>query len=307
MRLSRTLLALTAVSMLLFAVSNAAATRPNATASQTAACNLASPTPNMFPCTINGTTIANPQALGTYCQANPSACSSQQPGGGPPSGGPPSGGPPSGGPPSGGQPGGGQPGGEMKPCAPGVLPTYTTPCLIPDCEAGQKPSPTKPCRSNSGGGGGGGEGEGEGGGGDGGFDAPPTARIQKEMKSKYMVINIDVEGSGEKNGSFDVTFQKVVSGVSKTTIGFLNDQLEGDSFVIETSAKTVCFADTPDKDKVPDKVSCRLLDEAADDFPGSIKSQFRGKVKFDSATYEPVFTASKIIFLKGTFNVAKIR
>ncbi len=195
----------------------------------------------------------------------------------------------------------------MQPCAPGVLPSMTTPCLIPDCEAGQKPSPTKPCRSNSGGGGGGGEGEGEGGGGDGGFDAPPTARIQKEMKSKYMVINIDVEGSGEKNGSFDVTFQKVVSGVSKTTIGFLNDQLEGDSFVIETSAKTVCFADTLDKDKVPDKVSCKLLDEAADDFPGSIKSQFRGKVKFDSATYEPVFTASKIIFLKGTFNVAKIR
>ncbi len=293
MRLSRTLLALTAVSMLLFAVSNAAATRPNATASQAAACNLASPTPNMFPCTINGTTIADPQALGTYCQANPSACSSQQPGGGPPSGGPPSGGPPSGGP----------PGGEMQPCAPGVLPSMTTPCLIPACEAGQKPSPSKPCRgSNSGGGRDEGDDEG-----DGGFDAPPTAGIQKEMKSKYMVINIDVEGSGEKNGSFDVTFQKVVSGVSKTTIGFLNDQLEGDSFVIETSAKTVCFADTADKDKVPDKVSCRKLDEAADDFPGSIKSQFRGKVKFNSASYEPVFTASKIIFLKGTFNVAKIR
>ncbi len=297
MRLSRTLLALAAVSMLLLAVSNAAATRPNVTASQAAACNLfAGPT---FPCTLGGTTFATPQALGAYCQANPSACTTQIPGGGPPGGGPPGGGPPGGGP-----PGGGPPGGEMKPCAPGVLPSYTTPCLIPDCEAGQKPSPSKPCRgSNSGGGGGKGDDDGD----DGGFDAPPTARIQKEMKSKYMVINIDVEGSGEKNGSFDVTFQKVVSGVSKTTIGFLNDQLEGDSFVIETSAKTVCFADTPDKDKVPDKVSCRKLDEAADDFPGSIKSQFRGKVNFNSASYEPVFTASKIIFLKGTFNVAKIR
>ncbi len=225
-----------------------------------------------------------------------------QPGGGMPGGGIPGGGMPGGGMPGGGMPGGGQPGGEMQPCAPGVLPSYTTPCLIPDCEAGQKPSPSKPCRGGNSGGGGRDDDDG-----DGGFDAPPTTRIQKEMKSKYMVINIDVEGSGETNGSFDVTFQKVVSGVSKTTISFLNDQLEGDSFVIETSAKTVCFADTPDKDKVPDKVKCKLLDEAADEFPGSIKSQFRGKVNFNSASYEPVFTAKKIIFLKGTFNVAKIR
>jgi hypothetical protein len=140
----------------------------------------------------------------------------------------------------------------------------------------------------------------------GGFDAPPSTDIKKEMQNKYMVINISTEGAGDKNGSLEVTFVKVVSGVKKATMEYLNDQLVGESFVIQTTANTKCFADTSDPDKIPDLVSCNELDDAADNAPGSIKSQFRGKVKFDAATYEPEFTAKKIIFLKGKFNIAKI-
>ena len=121
-----------------------------------------------------------------------------------------------------------------------------------------------------------------------------------------MVINIKVEGSGDANGSFDVTFKSVADGVNKQTKAFLNDQLEGESFVINTTAATKCFADTEDPDKIPDLVSCNELDDAANNAPGSIKAQFRGKVKFDASTYQPVFKAKKIVFLKGSFDVAKI-
>jgi len=181
------------------------------------------------------------------------------------------------------------------------MPTPTAPCKfdMPPCEEGQRPSMSKPCRTNNGGMDGK---EGE----MGGFDTPPTNDIKKEMQNKYMVINISTEGAGDKNGSLDVTYVKVVSGVKKATMDYLNDQLVGESFVIKTTANTKCFADTADPDKVPDLVSCKELDDAADNSPGSIKSQFRGKIKFNAATYEPEFTAQKIIFLKGTFNIAKI-
>jgi hypothetical protein len=181
------------------------------------------------------------------------------------------------------------------------MPTPTAPCKfdMQACAEGEKPSMAKPCRPD-GGHMGGKEGE------MGGFDAPPSNASKKEMQNKYMVINISTEGAGDKNGSFDVTFVKVVSGVKKATKEYLNDQLEDESFVIQTSAKTKCFADTADRDKIPDRVSCKALDDAADNAPGSIKSQFRGKIKFNAATYEPEFIAQKIIFLKGTFNITKI-
>jgi hypothetical protein len=201
--------------------------------------------------------------------------------------------------------------GSLQPCAPGQMPSPTAPCKfeMPDCAEGQtpsaqapckpkpcppgvKPSRTVPCIP-----------EGQ----DGGFEAPPTVGITKELKNKFMVINISVQGSGETNGSFDVTFKNVEEGVSKQTAAFLNEQLEGESFVIQTDASTRCFADTKDPDKVPDMVSCKALDDAANNAPGSIKEQFRGKVSFDQATYQPQFKAQKIIFLKGVFNVAKVR
>ena len=111
---------------------------------------------------------------------------------------------------------------------------------------------------------------------------------------------------GDENGSFDVTFKSVEEGVKKETKTFLNEQLEGESFVIDTDPGTKCFADTSDPDKIPDVVSCKELDDAADNAPGSIKAQFRGKVNMDPATFQPQFKAQKIIFLKGVFDVAKI-
>ena len=207
----------------------------------------------------------------------------------------------------GGQQGGGQMGGgginwaNLAPCAAGQMPTPQAPCKmeIPPCAEGQMPSPTAPCRPQ--GGMPGKEGEEMG-----GFDAPPTGDIQKDMKNKFMVIDINVQGSGEDPGTFDVTFRKVSEGVGKQTKDYLNSQLEGESFVIEATKKTICFADTKDADKVPDVVSCKELSDAADSAPGSIRAQFRGKVNFDPKTYSPKFTAQKIVFLKGVFNVAKI-
>ena len=209
-----------------------------------------------------------------------------------------------GGMPQGGQQGGMPQGGinwaELAPCAPGQVPSPQAPCKfdIQPCAEGQKPSPQAPCRPQ---GMPGREGEEMG-----GFDAPPTGDIQKDMKNKFMVIDINVQGSGEENGSFDVTFRKVVEGVGKQTKEYLNSQLEGESFVIQATNKTVCFADTKDADKVPDVVSCKELDDAANNAPGSIRAQFRGKVNFDMKTFSPKFTAQKIVFLKGSFNVAKI-
>ena len=214
----------------------------------------------------------------------------------------------------GGQQGGGQTGGGMpnidwanlKACEAGQMPTPTAPCKFdqgqmaecgpegpPKLVNGQLPPGAVPCRPA-------GMEEGA------GFDAMPTGSISKELKNKFMVININVQGSGEENGSFDVTFKSVEEGVKKETKTFLNEQLEGESFVIQADAKTKCFADTADADKIPDPVSCKELDDAANNAPGSIKAQFRGKVTFDAATFQPKFKADKIVFLKGKFNVAKI-
>ena len=140
----------------------------------------------------------------------------------------------------------------------------------------------------------------------GGFDAPPTDRIQREMgnKKKYMVIRINVEGSGDAEGSFFATFKKVVSGVSRQTKNYLNEQLEGESFEFDTNRRTRCFADVKsDADRQPDRVDCAELADAADNSAGSISALFRGKVAFDEASYTPVFTARKIIFKKGSFNI----
>ena len=185
---------------------------------------------------------------------------------------------------------------DMPDCAEGQRPSEASPCKPAPCPAGVQPTQAKPCRPVGEDGAATGE----------GFDAPPSSSIQKEMKSKYMVVNLLIEGSGDANGSFDVTFSKVVSGVSTSTVGYLNDQLEGDSFVIVTTSKTSCFADTKDPDKIPDLVPCKQLDEIADSLPGSVKAQFRGKVSFDAATYEPVWNAKKIVFLKGSYNITKI-
>ena len=334
-----TLVALAAI--VLLAAANIGVAKPHSPATRQAP-NCTFTTMPTFPCAVGGTTVNSAQELAQLCQANPMACGSA--GGGSTGGGATGG---SNGGSTGGQPIppcepgkmptrdklcipsstggaggnggnggllGGQPNidwGSLAPCAPGQMPSPTAPCKfeMPDCAEGQMPSPQSPCKPKPcppgvrpsmkapcip---------EGQ----DGGFEAPPTSGITKELKNKFMVINISVQGSGEVNGSFDVTFKSVEEGVSKATAAFLNEQLEGESFVIQTDASTRCFADTKDPDKVPDMVSCKQLDDAANDAPGSIKAQFRGKVSFDQATFSPVFKAQKIIFLKGVFNVAKVK
>jgi hypothetical protein len=334
-----TLIAMAALALL--AATNVGVANPmSPTTRQAPACNFSGGTPTL-PCTIGGQLVSTPQEIAQVCNANPMACS----GGGSTGGGgqtQPQPQPCAAGQtptmqnpciPAGMQGGNGGAGGtgglggaggaggllggmpnidwgSLKPCAPGQMPSPTAPCKfeMADCAEGQMPSPQAPCKPKPcppgvrptrtapcip---------EGQ----DGGFEAPPTAGITKELKNKFMVINISVQGSGEVNGSFDVTFRSVEEGVSKQTAAFLNEQLEGESFVIQTDASTRCFADTKDPDKVPDLVSCKTLDDAANNAPGSIKAQFRGKVSFDQATYQPQFKAQKIIFLKGVFNVAKI-
>ena len=324
-RTTRLLMLVALAALAGLAVANVGVAKPlSPTTRQAPACT-ANPV-QTYPCAVAGTTAASALELAQICNANPMACgmapgeeikpceagkmpTAEKPcipkmdGGNGGAGG-------NGG--NGGN-GGGMPNidwGNLAPCAAGQMPSPTAPCKfdLPDCTEGQKPSmqspcmpkpcppgakPTKnaPCVPA---------------GQDGGFDAPPTTDIKKQLNNKFLVIKMNVEGSGDVNGSFDVVFKSVEDGVSKQTKAFLNDQLEGESFVISTTASTTCFADTTDPDKIPDLVSCKELDDAANNAPGSIKAQFRGKVTFDAATYQPTFKAQKIVFLKGVFNVAKI-
>jgi len=346
MRRSMRLVTLIAVAALaLLAAANVGTAKPlESHARQTASdpCNFSSGRPTL-PCTVAGQTFLPGQEaqLAAFCEANRGVCGSPPPSGGGSTQQPPStggggqiqpcepgkmptrdkpcipssmGGNGGNGSNGGGGTTGGMPNidwGSLAPCAAGQMPSPTAPCKfeMPDCAEGQMPSPQSPCKPKPcppgvrpsmkapcip---------EGQ----DGGFEAPPTSGITKELKNKFMVINISVQGSGEVNGSFDVTFKSVEEGVSKATAAFLNEQLAGESFVIQTDASTRCFADTKDPDKVPDMVSCKQLDDAANDAPGSIRAQFRGKVSFDQATFSPIFKAQKIIFLKGAFDVAKIK
>jgi hypothetical protein len=344
MRRSTRLLTLIAIAALaLLAATNVGVASPlSPTTRQAPACNFSGGMPTL-PCTVGGQLVSTPQEIAQACNANPMACS----GGGSTGGGGqtqpqpcaagqtptmqnpciPAGmqGGNGGAGGTGGLGGAGGAGGaggllggmpnidwgNLQPCAAGQMPSPAAPCKfdMPDCAAGQMPSISSPCKPQPcppgakptrnapcip---------EGQ----DGGFDAPPTNDIKKQLNNKFIVVNMNVEGSGDTNGSFDVTFKSVEDGVNKQTKSFLNEQLEGESFVINTTAATTCFADTTDPDKIPDLVSCNQLDDAANNAPGSIKAQFRGKVTFDAATYQPTFKAKKIVFLKGVFNVAKVK
>ncbi len=317
-----TLFALVAVAFL--AAANIGVAKPHsASTRQVPNCTFNTPT---FPCAVAGTTVSSPEQLAQLCNANPMACGIApseeikpcEPGKQPTREKPciPSMNGGNGG--AGGNGGNGVVGGmpnidwgNLQPCAAGQMPSPAAPCKfdMPDCAAGQMPSMSSPCKPQPCA-----PGakptrnapcipEGQ----DGGFDAPPTNDIKKQLNNKFIVVNMNVEGSGDTNGSFDVTFKSVEDGVNKQTKAFLNEQLEGESFVINTTAATTCFADTTDPDKIPDLVSCKQLDDAANNAPGSIKAQFRGKVTFDAATYQPTFKAQKIVFLKGVFNVAKVK
>jgi hypothetical protein len=321
-RTTRLLMVVALAALALLAAANIGVANPLSAATRQAPECTANPA-QTFPCAVAGTTASSAEELIRICTANPMACGMApgeqikpcEPGKLPTLESPciPAAGGGNGGAGGNGGNGGGMPNidwANLADCAAGQLPTPQAPCKIdlPDCAAGQLPSMNAPCKPapcppgvkptrnapclppGQ----------------DGGFDAPPTTDIKKQLNNKFIVVTMDVEGSGDTNGSFDVTFKSVVSGVGKQTKAFLNEQLAGESFVISTTSATTCFADTTDPDKIPDLVSCNELDSAANNAPGSIKAQFRGKVTFDPATYQPTFKAKKIVFLKGVFNVAKI-
>ncbi|MEI7691351.1 MAG: hypothetical protein WCJ50_02370 [Actinomycetes bacterium] len=205
----------------------------------------------------------------------------------------------------GGNQGGSQGGSQdMPPCEKGQYPTATKRCLIQPCEAGQQPSNTAPCiPSSSGGQGGGGQGGGgQGGGGDQAGGAPMSQPPPSEMNNKTFVMNVEVEGSGDDPGTFAASYVAIIRGVAKKTRDIMNDEMEGESLILD-GTKAKCFADTTrDKDKEADDIlPCKRLSDFADNIAGSVNATFTGKMKFDKATFTPSFIATKIVILKKSF------
>ena len=190
-------------------------------------------------------------------------------------------------------------GGDMAPCEKGQFPTATKRCLIQPCEAGQQPSNTAPCIPSSGGGQGGG---GQGGGGDQAGGAPMSQPPPSEMNNKTFVMNVEVEGSGDDPGTFAASYVAIIRGVAKKTRDIMNDEMEGESLILD-GTKAKCFADTTrDKDREADDIlPCKRLSDFADNIAGSVNATFTGKMKFDKATFTPSFIATKIVILKKSF------
>jgi len=188
---------------------------------------------------------------------------------------------------------------DMAPCAKGQFPTATKRCLIQPCEAGQQPSNTAPCIPSSSGGQGGG---GQGGGGDQAGNAPMSQPPPSEMNNKTFVMNVEVEGSGDDPGTFAASYVAIIRGVAKKTRDVMNDEMEGESLILD-GTKAKCFADTTrDKDKEADDIlPCKRLSDFADNIAGSVNATFTGKMKFDKATFTPSFLATKIVILKKSF------
>lgn len=199
-------------------------------------------------------------------------------------------------------PGGTMPGGNggagqmipsnLPPCAPGARPTPQAPCMMdmnmPECGPegppklnpdGSLPAGAQPCRPN----------------GAVQFNQAPP----KESMNKLMTLDVDVDGEGEKAGDFDVTLNRIVKGIGKAAREKLQDQLEGESFIIGTNGGTKCFADKKsDPDAEADKVSCKVLTDKLDDSAVTIKATIQARMKFDSASFTPNFTATKVV-IKG--------
>ena len=190
-----------------------------------------------------------------------------------------------GGPMPGGTGGNGGNGGLLLPdlpaCAPGVLPSREAPCKfdpssLPECAEGVMPSPTAPCKPQ---------------GLNPQFDmAPPP-----EATKKLLTLDVEVDGSGEEPGTFDVTLVAIKKGVAKAARAQMQEMLEGESFIID-ARKAKCFADKKsDPDAVADKVSCKVLSEQTDDVATTLKATVVTRMKFDAATRQPTFTATKFV------------
>ena len=188
--------------------------------------------------------------------------------------------------PGGTAPGGTAPGGgamlpSLPPCAPGVLPSPAAPCMfdskgLPDCEEGAAPSPEAPCKPAG--------------------QAPQfSARPPAEALKKLMTLDVEVEGSGEDPGTFDVTLVSIKKGIGKKSRAMLQEELEGESFIIDAT-KAKCFADKKsDADAIPDKVSCKVLSDETDDSAVTLRATVQVRMKFDATTREPTFIAKKFV------------
>ncbi len=130
------------------------------------------------------------------------------------------------------------------------------------------------------------------------MSAPPPAELTK----KTFVMNVEIEGSGDDATTFEASLVKVVRGIGKQARTFMNEELEGESFLI-TASKAKCFADSKkDAGLVPDEVvPCKTLAHLVDNVAGSINATFTGKMVFDEASFTPSFKAKKIVMLGKSF------
>ena len=186
---------------------------------------------------------------------------------------------------AGGNGGAGGAGGIMLPelpaCAPGVLPSQAAPCKFDpagllECAEGVMPSPQAPCKP---------KGIGP------QFDMAPPAEAMK----KLLTLDVEVDGSGEDPGTFDVTLVAIKKGIAKAARAQLQDMLEGESFIINAT-KAKCFADKKsDPDAIADPVSCKVLSEETDDSATTLRATVVTRMKFDQATRQPSFTATKFV------------
>lgn len=193
-----------------------------------------------------------------------------------------------------GGPGGpGGPGSGLLPtlpkCAPGVFPSPASPCMMdanmPDCGPagppklnpdGSLPAGAVPCKPS-------------------GVGPQFTQAPPPEATTKLMTLDVEVDGSGEAPGTFDVTLVAIKKGIGQAARAKMEEQLKGESFIINaTSAK--CFADKKsDPDAEADKVSCKVLSDATDDSASTLRATVVTRMKFDQATRQPAFTATKFV------------
>jgi len=175
-------------------------------------------------------------------------------------------------------------------CAPGQIPSPTAPCKfdgagMPECGPegppklnpdGSLPPGAVPCKPK-------------------GLGPQLDMAPPKEATSKLMTLDVEVDGSGETPGTFDVTLVAIKKGIGKAARAQMQEALEGESFIIDAT-KAKCFADKKsDADAVPDKVSCKLLSEETDDSASTLRATVVTRMKFDQATRQPSFRATKFV------------
>jgi hypothetical protein len=158
---------------------------------------------------------------------------------------------------------------------------------MPDCAPGQQPPPIGPDGTIQ------------------GTPCKPSGAVQfnqappKEAMNKLMTLDVDVDGSGEAPDSFDVSLNKIVKGIGKAARADMQDKLQGESFTLGTTKATKCFADKKsDADALADPVSCATLSDAADNYAQTVQAIVQARMKFDTTTMMPTFTATKIV-IKG--------